>query len=122
MIIYVSVCVLHSGFDFRKQKSLKEETKLTKRIVHVKTLQQYALRFEVYLGNLLHIYHVFGILGVWTNYLGAPSHLVKKRSHYTKNRKCKLLTKPPRLNPYLKGLLLLHHLLVRNKIPLARCS
>lgn len=77
---------------------------------------------KIYLGNLLNIYYIFSIFRIWIDNLGASRNLSRKIIEQVRNTKPKYFIKPYKKVQYLKRLLLLHHLLIRNKIPLAGCS
>lgn len=80
-------------------------------------------RHDAYLCNLLDVYHVFCIFSVGANYLCTPSNLLQKNSintsMYLSNKRATDLYFN---ETHLKRLLLLHHLFIRNQIPLTWCS
>lgn len=95
------------------------EVLLEARIEHNTMLE----RHDAYLRNLLDIYHIFCIFSVGANYLCTSGNLIQKNSikasMYLSNRRAMDLYFQ---ETHLKGLLLLHHLFIRNQIPLTWCS
>ena len=79
--------------------------------------------------NLLHIDHIFGVVRIRIDDLGAPGHLLAPSERERKNEREGMRAgevEPRGLAPvrsfprllYLQRLLLLHHLLIRDEIPL----